>query len=91
MDNPENAETGEISKSERKRQMHALQELGVKLAQLKPEQLKELALSSALHEAIEQSKKISKHEARRRHLQFIGKLMRKEDDETIDQIEQLLA
>lgn len=88
---PENADEEEISKSERKRQMHALQALGTKLTQLKPDQLATLSLSSGLLDAVEQTNKINKHEARRRHLQYIGKLMRKEDDETIEQIEQLLS
>lgn len=87
----ENFEAEEISKSERKRQMHALQDLGVQLSHLKADQIEELPLSSALVEALAQTKNINKHEARRRHLQYIGKLMRKEDDETIELAEQLLS
>lgn len=75
-----------VSKSERKRQMHHLQELGEALIDLKHSALKELPLSEALYDAVQVTHSIKKREARRRQLQFIGKLMRKEEPETIQQI-----
>lgn len=79
-----------VSKSERKRQMHRLQTLGETLLQLKPDQLAELSLSGTLQKALQQMATITKHEAKRRQLQYIGKLMRKESSETIEAIESLL-
>ena len=67
------------SKSKRKRDMHALQSLGVKLVALPSHQLAELALPEALREAIELAQRITSREGRRRQLQYIGKLMRKFD------------
>src|SRR5438876_455542 len=56
--------------------MHELQTLGERLIGLNPEQLAAVALPESLHDAIEQARRITKHEARRRHLQYIGRLMR---------------
>src|SRR5882672_11328417 len=61
------------SKTELKRVMHELQALGERLIGLNPEQ----------HEAVEQARRITKHEARRRQLQYIGRLMRDVDPEPI--------
>ncbi|MFE8072118.1 ribosome biogenesis factor YjgA [Marinobacteraceae bacterium S3BR75-40.1] len=69
-----------FSKSQRKREMHDLQAVGERLLNLKPDQLATLPLSDSLEAAIEESKRIKHHEARRRHLQYIGKLMRQEED-----------
>jgi ribosome-associated protein len=63
--------------------MHKLQELGEQLLNQKPNDLVEFNLSDELMAAIEESKRIKKHEARRRHLQYIGKLMRAEDVDSI--------
>ena len=71
------------SKTERKRVMHELQALGERLIGLNPEQLAAIALPENLHEAVEQARRIRKHEARRRQLQYIGRLMRDVDPEPI--------
>ncbi|SFX01951.1 ribosome biogenesis factor YjgA [Marinospirillum alkaliphilum] len=71
------------SKSELKRQMQALQEVGKKLLELNKNQLKTLQLDEELLEALAEYKRISSHEARRRQLQRIGKLMRSRDHEAI--------
>jgi len=67
------------SKSERKRAMHELQELGEALIELDPGRLASLDLPERLADAIEQARGITKHEGRRRQLQFVGKLMRNVD------------
>jgi len=67
------------SKSERKRVMHELQELGEALIELDPGRLAALDLPERLADAIEQARGITKHEGRRRQLQFVGKLMRHVD------------
>jgi len=71
------------SKSARKRAMHELQALGERLVALDSERLAELALPERLTDAIAAARDITRHEARRRHLQFIGKLMRDIDPEPL--------
>lgn len=70
------------SKSSRKREMQALQDLGEQLVALSPERLKKVPLPESLYEAIRAAQGF-KMEARRRQLQYIGKLMRKIDTEPI--------
>ena len=70
------------SKSELKRQMLALQELGKKLLDLTTTQIKTLKLDEELLDALAEYKRIKSHEARRRQLQRIGKLMRSRDSES---------
>jgi ribosome-associated protein len=80
----EPVDTGEpISKSERKRRAHRLQALGRQLAGLKPEELAELPLPDALVAAVGDYQRFPSHEARRRQLQFIGRLMRDLDPEPL--------
>jgi ribosome-associated protein len=67
------------SKSAKKREMLALQSLGQELADLSDKQFKKIVFSEdALREALEFYRTIpdKKHEARRRQMQFIGKVMR---------------
>lgn len=68
------------SKSQLKREMHALQDLGKRMLDLSNDQLATLAISDTLRAAIEESRRIHQNEARRRHLQYIGKVIRQEDD-----------
>jgi len=67
------------SKTQRKREMHELQGLGARLVELNPGQLDEIGLPEDLRDAIEFAQRTTKHEARRRQLQYIGKLMRSVD------------
>lgn len=71
------------SRSQKKRDSSALQVLGGKLAELPDSALKRLALPPRLEEAIREYKKLSKHEAKRRQLQFIGALMRETDTDPL--------
>lgn len=71
------------SKSESKRQMHALQELGQALVELSAAALARLPLEPDLLSAIAQAQKITSHEAKRRQVQYIGKLMRHADADAI--------
>lgn len=59
--------------------MDALQDLGETLLQLNPARLSELALPERLVEALEAARRITQREARRRQMQFIGRLMRDVD------------
>jgi ribosome-associated protein len=71
------------SKSQRKRDAHALQVLGVKLIDLRDDALLRLPLDANLIEAIRFARTIRSHEGRRRQLQRIGKLMRAADGDAI--------
>lgn len=73
------------SKTQVKKEMHALQALGEELAALSPSSRAKIPMSNELAEAFKLADKMpKKHEALRRHLQFIGKLMRNEDLEPIE-------
>ena len=67
------------SKSQLKREMHALQELGEQLVALSLDQLKKVPMPDALADAVREAKRMTKHEARRRQMQYVGKLMRNVD------------
>lgn len=72
------------SKSELKRQMHARQSLGEELARLNDQQLDALPLSDEkLLLALRETRRIKSKNALRRHLQYIGKLMRDLDPEPV--------
>mgnify|MGYP001007350934 CR=1 FL=1 len=71
------------SKSQRKRESHALQALGEQLVELRDDVLLRLPLDEDLVEAIRFARTIRSHEGRRRQLQLVGKLMRHADGEAI--------
>jgi len=71
------------SKSQRKRDMHALQDLGAELVELSEEKLAAVDLPEALRDAVLEARRIRDFEGRRRQLQYIGKLMREVDPEPI--------
>jgi ribosome-associated protein len=64
------------SKSQVKREMHALLDLGKKLVELPVEKLKQLPLDEPLYEAIVQAQRTRTHEGKRRQVHYVGKLMR---------------
>lgn len=63
--------------------MHERQALGERLAGLGAAQLARLPLPEALRSAIEAVQRMRGHEARRRQMQYIGRLMREADFEAI--------
>ncbi len=69
----------EKSKSQIKREFHALQDLGERLATLSPELIERLPLSDALRKALLEAPKHKAHIARKRHIQYLGKLLRGHD------------
>ncbi len=73
------------SKSQRKRDMDALQNLGKELCNLPTDRLKKLDMPERLREALLDWQRFTKHEAKRRQLQFIGKLMRDVDVEPLQE------
>ena len=70
--------SGEKSKSQVKRELHALQELGERLTTFKADVLAKLPLTDALQKALAEAPKHKAHVARKRHIQYIGKLMREQ-------------
>ncbi|TNF36757.1 MAG: DUF615 domain-containing protein [Gammaproteobacteria bacterium] len=73
------------SKSQIKRECHALQDVGEELIKLKPSELDELDLPEILYNAIQEAHRIHHRSALKRHRQYIGKLMRELDGEHIAQ------
>jgi len=81
---PDDPDDAPPSKTRRKAQMHALQEIGKHLTALDGERLAQIALPEALRNAIVEAGRIHKHGAFRRQLQYIGKLMREVDTAPIE-------
>lgn len=75
-------EQGEISKSQIKRELQALRDLGKELVSLTANQLDKIPLSAELREDILKAKHF-KLKALKRQLQHIGVLLRNEDAEAI--------
>jgi len=71
------------SKSQQKRDMLALQDLGVELVELPEQQLATLELPERLRDAIELARRITSHGAQKRQRQYIGKLLRSVDPEPL--------
>lgn len=81
---PLDAEDSLPSKSELKRRAHAVQALGMSLVELNDKQLAQMPIDSDdLLEAIAETKRIRSNSARKRHMQYIGKLMRDIDPEPL--------
>jgi len=90
--NTEHLNSEEKSKSQRKREMHALQALGQQLVELPKDQFAKITLEEGLYDAIMEARRIRQHGARKRQLQYIGKLMRGLDAEPIqEQLDTLLG
>jgi ribosome-associated protein len=68
-----------VSKTQRKREMHELQSLGAALVELSAAHLERIAMPEALAQAVHEARRIGSHEARRRQVQYIGRLMRELD------------
>ncbi|MDD3354353.1 ribosome biogenesis factor YjgA [Zoogloea sp.] len=71
------------SKSQLKRDSAALQDLGRELAELGKERLAKVPIDEDLRDAVKDYQRFTTHEARRRQLQYIGRLMRNVDPEPI--------
>jgi ribosome-associated protein len=71
------------SKTARKREQHAMQELGEYLIPLKNSDLDSIGLNEELLAAVRAAAKMKSHGALRRQKQLIGKLMRQADAELI--------
>ena len=67
------------SKSQLKREMTALQDLGAELVALSKERLAKIDMPERLRDALLDAQRFTKHEARRRQMQYIGRIMRDTD------------
>jgi ribosome-associated protein len=67
------------SKSQKKREVEALQDLGTELVKLPDAQFKRIELPEELRAAVAACRKITQNSALRRQRQYIGKLMRSID------------
>ncbi|QJD60453.1 DUF615 domain-containing protein [Pseudomonas sp. gcc21] len=82
-DEEQNDEDEGKSKTQVKRELHELQELGRRLTELKPAQLDKLELTDKLRRALDEAHRHTARGALKRHLSFVGKLMRDQDIEAI--------
>ncbi len=74
----------EVSKSQRKREAHALQDLGAQLTEFSETQLKALPLTDAVITAIKEYQNLpNSHGAKKRQLQYIGRVMRECDFDAV--------
>ena len=82
-DSPETGDAASLydrpSKSQVKREMLALTDLGKQLVDLPADRLRKLALPENLHEAVRLAQRTTSREGRRRQIHYVGKLMRTHD------------
>jgi len=64
------------SKTKKKQEMHELQALGAALVELSEAHFGRMDLPEELAQAVLEARRIRSHEAKRRQVQFIGRLMR---------------
>lgn len=73
------------SKSEKKREMSALQGLGKRLMELSEVQMQGIGIPQELHNALHLARTLKSHPALRRQMQYIGVLMRRIDPGPVKQ------
>lgn len=81
----------DVSKTDLKRASTALQKLGEQLLTLNAQRLEALPLPETLRSALDESKHHTQFGAKRRHMQYIGKIMRTLDEEELAAIEQAVG
>lgn len=80
----------DMSKTDLKKHSDHLQQLGQDLLTLRSDLMARLDLGDKLIDALAEARRITDFEGKRRQMQFIGKLMRKLDDEAVAAIEAAL-
>jgi len=73
------------SKSQLKREVNALQDMGAAIVKLGAKDLAKIPLPDKLADAINEARRLNSHSALRRQMQYIGRLMRDIDPEPIQQ------
>lgn len=81
---------GEPSRTELKKESAELQKVGEALLTLRGDLFEKLALPESLVTALDELKRISNFEGRRRQLQYVGKLMRNLEPETQQAVREAL-
>ena len=76
-------DTLEISKSQRKREAQALLELARDLISMPEARLNRLPVDAELREAIDFTRSINSHGARKRQLMTVGKMLRQRDNQAL--------
>ena len=80
-----------ISRTQKKKKAQTLQKLGERLVALTDDQIANLDLMPELEEAVLMVRQMTRHEARRRQMQYIGRLMREIDpgdvEKALDQLQ----
>ncbi len=79
----ENLESEEVSKSQIKRELLELQKIAERLTGMSPAQRAPLPLTPVMLDALEEAKRIKSHNAMRRHIRRIAKLLRNEELDAI--------
>jgi ribosome-associated protein len=79
MQHTEDDDQAGISKSQRKRDMDELKKLGMELLEFSDDALRQLQMPETLLEAIRTGKRITSNNARKRQMQYIGKLLKDTD------------
>jgi ribosome-associated protein len=82
--------TNEASRTDLKKESTELQKLGVSLLTLRSGLMQRLALPDKLVDALAEANRITNFEGKRRQMQFIGKLMRGLDEDTLQAIRDAL-
>jgi ribosome-associated protein len=80
---PPDTDLEPLSKTRKKQQMQDLQDLGEELADLSSDWLKRIEIPESLRDALVEAQRMNSHGAKRRQLQYVGKLMRDIDAEPI--------
>jgi len=75
--------TPDASRTDLKRESDALQDLGKELLTLRADLFNRIGLPDKLVEAMAEARRITNFEGKRRQMQFVGKLMRKLDEDTV--------
>ncbi len=86
-------ETGEFlspSRSQQRREALAVLTLAERLVEMGERELSAVPMPDELRELVRDSRRITAQIARKRQLQFLAKIMRREDDEVIDAIRRAL-
>lgn len=81
---------GEPSRTELKKESTELQKIGEALLTLRGDLFTRLALPESLINALDQARRITNFEGRRRQMQYVGKLMRQLDPELLQAVRDAL-
>lgn len=80
---PYDVEEEVLSKTQKKQMVHDLQALAKEITAMPKNKLAQIELPTAFNDAIIESKRITSHIARKRHFQYMAKLLLKADHEAI--------